>query len=64
MGFTEILLTAAGLSMDAFSAAVCKGTAAKGKVILKALVIALMFGSFQAVMPLIGFMIGNSIFNV
>lgn len=59
MGFTEILLTAAGLSMDAFSAAVCKGTALKGKVILKALVIALMLGSFQAVMPLIGFMIGR-----
>jgi len=59
MGLTEILLTAAGLSMDAFSAAVCKGTAARGRVIITALFTALMFGAFQAIMPLTGYILGS-----
>jgi len=59
MGFTEILLTAFGLSMDAFSAAVCKGTAAGEKVFMKGMVTALLFGIFQAVMPLTGYLLGS-----
>ena len=59
MGLTEILLTAAGLSMDAFSAAVCKGTASRGRVIITALFTALMFGAFQAIMPLTGYILGS-----
>lgn len=60
MGVTEILLTAVGLSMDAFSAAVCKGTASKARVLRTASFTALLFGFFQGAMPLIGYMLGSS----
>ena len=60
MGFAELFLIAVGLSMDAFAVAVCKGLAMKGKVNrVHALVIALFFGGFQAVMPLIGWALGR-----
>lgn len=59
MGIVELLLIAAGLSMDAFAVSICKGLGMK-KVNLKvAFVLALFFGGFQALMPLIGWALGN-----
>ena len=55
VGFVEILLIGIGLSMDAFAVAVSKGLSMR-KIDYKAgLLIALFFGVFQAVMPLIGY---------
>ena len=59
MGFAEVLLIAVGLSMDAFAAAVCKGLAMPKLRVGQALVIALFFGGFQALMPVIGYLLGS-----
>lgn len=59
MGFVELLLIGVGLSMDAFAVAVCKGLAMKRVNYRHALVIALMFGGFQALMPLVGWALGT-----
>ena len=59
MGIVELLLIAVGLSMDAFAVSICKGLGMK-KVNLKvAFVLALFFGGFQALMPLIGWALGS-----
>ncbi len=60
MGIIELLLTAIGLAMDAFAVSVCKGLAMKKIHYGQACVIALYFGVFQAVMPLIGYLLGTS----
>lgn len=60
MTLLEIFLIAIGLSMDAFAVAICKGLAMPDKVDRKgALLIALYFGVFQAVMPALGWLLGS-----
>ena len=58
MGIVELALIAVGLSMDAFAVAVCKGLGMRRLNLRHALVIALFFGGFQALMPLIGWALG------
>ncbi|MFR4198356.1 MAG: manganese efflux pump MntP family protein [Ruminococcus sp.] len=60
MGIVELLLTAIALSMDAFAVSVCKGLAMRRMRYDQALVISLYFGVFQALMPLIGWLLGTS----
>jgi putative Mn2+ efflux pump MntP len=56
-----IFLIAIGLSMDAFAVSIASGFA-MGRLRLRGILrIALFFGSFQALMPVIGFFIGMSI---
>lgn len=60
MTLLEIFLIGIGLSMDAFAVAICKGLAMPNKVEKKgALLIALYFGVFQAVMPTLGWLLGS-----
>ncbi|MBQ3106238.1 MAG: manganese efflux pump, partial [Eggerthellaceae bacterium] len=59
MGFLELFLIAVGLSADAFAVAVCKGLCMKRLNVKQALVIALFFGGFQGLMPLIGWALGT-----
>lgn len=59
MGFVELFLVAVGLSMDAFAVSVCKGLCMKRLDVRQALVIALFFGGFQALMPLVGWALGT-----
>lgn len=59
MGFAELLLLAVGLSMDAFAVSICKGLAMKRATLKAELTCGLWFGGFQALMPLIGFFLGN-----
>jgi putative Mn2+ efflux pump MntP len=60
MGIAELFLLAVGLSMDAFAVSICKGLATP-KVRLKHMLIAgLWFGGFQALMPLIGYLLGSA----
>ena len=59
MGFIELFLTGVGLSMDAFAVAICKGLGMRKIRWRDALVIALFFGGFQALMPLIGWAAGS-----
>ena len=53
MGFVELLLLAIGLSMDAFAVSVCKGLCMKRLNLRQATVVALFFGGFQALMPIV-----------
>ncbi len=59
MGLIELLLIAVSLSMDAFAVALCKGLSMKKLNMRNAFIIALFFGFFQAVMPLIGWILGK-----
>lgn len=60
MGIVELLLIGIGLSMDAFAVSICKGLNMKKKVNkVHCAVIALFFGGFQALMPLIGWALGK-----
>ena len=59
MGFFELFLIGIGLSMDAFAVAVCKGLGMSRIEGRRTLVIALFFGGFQALMPLIGWALGR-----
>ena len=58
MGFVELFLIAVGLSMDAFAVSVCKGLGMQRLNMGQAVVIALFFGGFQALMPVIGWAVG------
>ncbi|MBR3640918.1 MAG: manganese efflux pump [Oscillibacter sp.] len=59
MRFSELLLIAIGLSMDAFAVAICQGLAMPRLEGKRAGVIALYFGGFQALMPLLGWLLGS-----
>ncbi|HIW77471.1 MULTISPECIES: manganese efflux pump MntP family protein [Gordonibacter] len=59
MGLFELFLIAVGLSMDAFAVAVCKGLCMKRLDARQAVVIALFFGGFQGLMPVIGWALGT-----
>lgn len=60
MRFYELLLIAAGLSMDAFAVSVCKGLTMKKVYVKHPFIIGLFFGGFQALMPIIGWFLGRS----
>lgn len=59
MSLFELFIIAVGLSMDAFAVSVCKGLAMKKLSYKKAIIIGLWFGGFQALMPLIGYLLGS-----
>ena len=58
MGLIELLLLAIGLSMDAFAVSICKGLAMKQAHLRDAAVCGIWFGGFQALMPMIGYILG------
>ena len=60
MSFTDILLIGVGLSMDAFAVSMCQGVSMPKLNVRRALLIALFFGGFQALMPLLGFALGST----
>lgn len=59
MGTPELLLLAVGLSMDAFAVSICKGLAVQKLKISHALTVGIYFGGFQALMPLLGYLLGK-----
>lgn len=59
MGIIEILLLGVGLSMDAFAVSICKGLSISKLKVRHALIVGLYFGGFQALMPLIGYLLGS-----
>lgn len=58
MDFITLFTLAVGLSMDAFAVSVCKGLAMQKITVKKAAVVGVWFGGFQALMPLIGYLLG------
>lgn len=59
LSLIEIFLYGIGLSMDAFAVSVCKGLAMKKTTLGKCSIVGLWFGSFQALMPFLGFLVGS-----
>lgn len=59
MDVWELLLIGVGLSMDAFAVSVCKGLGMRKVNMRTSTVLALFFGGFQALMPLIGWALGS-----
>ena len=59
MSLFSLFLIAVGLSMDAFAVSICKGLAMKKLSLQKACIVGLWFGSFQALMPGIGYLLGS-----
>lgn len=59
MSLLSLFILAVGLSMDAFAVSVCKGLAMKQITLKKAGIVGLWFGGFQALMPLIGYLLGS-----
>jgi len=61
VGFASILLLAVGLSMDAMAVAAVRGFAAKSIRPSEAALVALLFGGFQALFPLGGYLVGSKL---
>lgn len=57
MGITELFILALGLAMDAFAVSICKGLSSRNVELKKSLITGLWFGGFQALMPVIGFLL-------
>lgn len=60
MGIIELLVIAVGLSMDAFAVSICKGLSVCKVRPKNAMSVALWFGGFQALMPVLGYFLGVS----
>ena len=60
MTIWDILLIGVGLSMDAFAVSMCQGLCMERVKPGHALLIALFFGGFQALMPFGGFALGST----
>ena len=58
MSIYELFIISVALSMDAFAVSVCKGLSMPFFDKAKAFIIALWFGTFQAFMPFIGYILG------
>lgn len=59
MSLWELFVIAVGLSMDAFAVSICKGLTVRTPKIRYSLIAGGYFGGFQALMPLIGYLLGT-----
>ncbi len=59
MGFFALFALGIGLSMDAFAVSVCKGLGMKKANAKGMILCGIWFGGFQALMPLIGYLLGS-----
>lgn len=64
MGLWELFLVAVGLSMDAFAVSVCKGLSVPKAQLKHSLICGVYFGLFQALMPLLGWLLGVQFQNM
>ncbi len=61
MSIFEIILIGVSLAMDAFAVSVCKGLSMKKVNWIHALITGGFFGVFQAVMPILGWLLGSGL---
>ena len=59
MSYIELFILAVGLSMDAFAVSVCKGLSVQTLRPRHGLICGAYFGAFQALMPVIGWLLGR-----
>ena len=60
MQLWELFTIAVGLAMDAFAVSICKGLSVKKAAVRHALITGAYFGGFQALMPLLGYLLGSA----
>lgn len=60
MNVVEVFFLGVGLSMDALAVAVCKGLAMRKVNRKQCLAIAVAFGGFQFLMPVVGWLLGST----
>ena len=58
MSIIELFILALGLSMDAFAVSICKGLSVPKLQAKHCLICGVYFGGFQALMPLLGWLLG------
>jgi putative Mn2+ efflux pump MntP len=63
MSIVEIVITAFALAMDAFAVSIASGIAIHNLKLKHAVTIAIWFGLFQAIMPVLGWLSGRSVFQ-
>lgn len=63
MGISSIFFIAIGLAMDAFAASICKGLQQAVPSADKTVKIGACFGIFQALMPILGFLLASTFAN-
>ncbi|WP_319372227.1 manganese efflux pump MntP family protein [uncultured Ilyobacter sp.] len=63
MNFTTLFFISVGLAMDAFAVSLTEGMALKKNHVKHILKVSLVFGFFQAFMPLLGWSIGGLFYN-
>lgn len=61
MEIWELIVIAVVLATDAFAVSICKGLATRGSFIKTGLVCGAWFGFFQALMPLLGWLLGSAV---
>ena len=61
MDLWELFVIAVGLSMDAFAVSICKGLSAPRLRLRHSLICGGYFGLFQALMPLLGWLLGTQV---
>ena len=59
MTYLELFFIAVGLSMDAFAVSICKGLSVRQLRPRHAIIAGAYFGGFQALMPVIGWLLGR-----
>ena len=60
MGIIDIVFIGVALSMDAFAVSIAKGLATGRPTLRQAAWVGLWFGGFQALMPLLGWLLGSA----
>ena len=60
MDILQILLISVGLAADAFAVSVVKGLSVKNISLKDTIKLSLCFGTFQGIMPLIGYLLGSA----
>lgn len=61
MVIAELLVLSVGLSMDACAVAICRGACMRQRDVRQSTAIALSFGLFQGLMPLVGWLLGSQL---
>ena len=64
MSMVELMIIAVGVSMDAFAIAICKGLSVEKLKCKHMIVTGLWFGGSQAIMPLLGYVLGSGFRSV
>ncbi len=64
MSIFDLILLAVGVSMDAFAVSICRGLSLKKVKAWHSIEAGLYFGGFQALMPTIGYFLGNQFYNL